>query len=105
MNAQHLRNEQVQGDIVVVGNTVLDHLTELVPTEGNEVLVTMHRRENHAKMEQWFDAINDLAKHTPELSFELPIHPNPNVSKHRDRLTHINVIEPVGYQTMIQKNF
>jgi UDP-N-acetylglucosamine 2-epimerase (non-hydrolysing) len=103
LNAQNLRNEQVQGNILVVGNTVLDHLTGITPKNGNTVLVTMHRRENHQHLTNWFDAINSLAKHTPDLTFELPIHPNPNVIKHRERLTHVHVVEPIEYATMIQK--
>ena len=102
-NAQNLRNEQVQGDILVVGNTVLDHLNHVSPSDGTTVLVTMHRRENHQHLADWFDAINSLAKSKPDLTFELPIHPNPNVIKHRERLTHVHVIEPVEYSTMIEK--
>ena len=41
LNAKNLRNEQVQGDILVVGNTVLDHLTGIAPKDGNTVLVTV----------------------------------------------------------------
>lgn len=103
LNAKNLRNEQVQGDILVVGNTVLDHLTGITPKDGNTVLVTMHRRENHSQMPEWFTTINMIANDHPTLLFELPIHPNPNVSKHRDRLTHVNVINPVDYDTMIHK--
>lgn len=103
LNAQNLRNEQVQGNILVVGNTVLDHLTGITPKNGNTVLITMHRRENHHNLSDWFDAINSLAKQTPDLTFKLPIHPNPNVIKHRKRLTHVQVIEPIEYATMIQK--
>ena len=103
LNAQNLRNEQVKGDILVVGNTVLDHLTGITPKNGNTVLITMHRRENHQNLADWFDAINSLAKQTPDLTFELPIHPNPNVIKHREKLTHVQVIEPIEYATMIQK--
>ncbi|RAP23099.1 UDP-N-acetylglucosamine 2-epimerase (non-hydrolyzing) [Candidatus Marinamargulisbacteria bacterium SCGC AG-343-K17] len=102
-NAQNLRNEHTQGHILVVGNTVLDHLNHVIPSDGHNVLVTMHRRENHQNLADWFDAINSLAKSKPDLMFELPIHPNPNVIKHRERLTNVQVIEPLEYSTMIEK--
>ena len=43
--------------IYVTGNTVLDNLVGLEPTTSDIVLVTMHRRENHAQMHEWFRAI------------------------------------------------
>ena len=80
------------GESVVVGNTVLDNLVDIKTTYSDKVLVTMHRRENHINMAEWFEAINQLAMDNPELKFEIPLHPNPNVKKHKDLLTHVNVV-------------
>jgi UDP-N-acetylglucosamine 2-epimerase (non-hydrolysing) len=102
-NAQQLRNERVQGDIRVVGNTGLDHLPHIAPIDGNTVLVTLHRQENHADMAHWFNAINDVAKHHPQFQFEFPMHPSPNVMVHRPLLTHVHSISPMAYADMIQK--
>ena len=92
----------MRGSIHVVGNTVLDNLTDLVPTRGNTVVVTMHRRENHDKMDQWFATINNIAKEfKDQYEFILPIHPNPNVKKHQGLLTHVKVIDPVPYNDFL----
>ena len=61
----------------------------------------MHRRENHYQMDQWFTEVNNLAKDNPNLEFILPIHPNPNVQKHRHLLTDINVVEPLSHPELL----
>lgn len=90
--------------IFVVGNTGLDNLLELKNEckYGNKVLVTLHRRENHDKIEEWFNEINKLAKSNPNLEFILPIHPNPNVIKHKHILTHVKIIEPLSHDELIK---
>lgn len=102
-NKQNLLNEKVFGDIYVVGNTVLDKLVNIREqvSYGNEVLVTLHRRENHDQMAEWFSSINEEAKLYPKYTFTLPIHPNPNVQKYKKILTHVNVIEPLPYEQFI----
>lgn len=103
-NADNLFNERVLGEIHVVGNTVLDNLLEYKDKceYTNKVLVTMHRRENHDELKQWFTTINDLSKEHPELEFILPLHPNPNVQKWKHILTNVNVIEPLSHQDLIE---
>ena len=83
--------------IFVTGNTVLDNLIGLSPEIENKVLVTMHRRENHKRIKEWFRIINDLAIENPELEFVLPLHPNPNVSKYRFQLKNVTVVDPLSY--------
>jgi len=102
-NWNNLQSEKVRGDSVVVGNTVLDNLLGIESTYGDKVLITMHRRENHHNMDEWFKEINQLAIDNPELNFEIPLHPNPNVKKHKDILTHVNVVSPFDYNTMIKE--
>ena len=106
-NKNNLEKENVNGDIVVVGNTVLDNLLsgghKKDTSYDNTVLVTMHRRENHINMDEWFTEINKLAIDNPELTFEIPLHPNPNVTKHKDLLTHVKVIKPLDYPDMVEK--
>ena len=95
----NLFEEKSLGDTWLVGNTVLDNLVDLAePTYGNKVLVTLHRRENHPIMHEWFKEINDLAGMYPELEFIIPLHPNPNVQKHRDLLTDVTVVEPLSHE-------
>lgn len=91
-----------QESLNITGNTGLDNLYGMPYSYSNEVVVTMHRRENHAMMDKWLMAINDLAKANPYLSFITPIHPNPNVKKWAHLLTDTVVIEPVPYERMIE---
>ena len=100
----NLENERILGDKYVVGNTVLDNLLPYKEKceYTNKVLVTMHRRENHHWLDQWFIAIDLLAKYYSEYEFILPLHPNPNVQKHKDFLEYVKVIEPLPYDEMLE---
>ena len=102
LSANNLKSEQVSGRTYVVGNTVLDNLTTYAEGEyGTTVLVTLHRRENHHLMAEWFRAIEALAVEFPLYNFVLPIHPNPNVQKHRHLLNKVNVISPMTHEDII----
>lgn len=103
LSAENLRAERVRGDIHVVGNTVLDNLVRYDKgAYGDTILVTMHRRENHRWLDEWFTNINRLAIDYPQYRFLLPIHPNPSVQKHRHLLTNINVIDPMTHDETIK---
>lgn len=52
-------------------------------------------------MDEWFNVINQLAIDYPQYKFVLPIHPNPNVQKHRSLLTNVNVIDPMIHDETI----
>lgn len=107
-NKQNLLNESVKGNIYVVGNTVLDSLVKYLPEieYNNQILVTLHRRENHENIDKWFIEINKLAKiyknYEKNYEFIFPIHPNPNVQKHKDILTHVKVVEPLAHEDFIK---
>ena len=81
----------------VVGNTVLDNLVDIKPSLEDIVLVTMHRRENIQIIDQWFNAINKLAKDNPSLSFIFPMHPNPDIQKYKHLLTDVKVLDALSY--------
>lgn len=105
-NLNNLLNEGLDvSNAYVVGNTVLDNLVELRrQTESSkEVIVTLHRRENHARINHWFTEINNLAKKHVEYSFVIPLHPNPNVQKHRELLTYVKVVEPIPYNDFVKR--
>lgn len=103
LSKKNLLKENVQGEIQVVGNTVLDNLVESGEgTYDDKVLITLHRRENHHWMRKWFEEINNLAKKYFDLEFILPIHPNPNVIKHEEILTHVNVVPPMNHSDLIE---
>jgi len=103
LSKKNLINEKVKGECHVVGNTVLDNLLSYKDKckYTNKVLVTLHRRENHHQIDKWFKELNQLAKNNTELDFILPIHPNPNVQKHKHLLTNINVVEPLSHPELL----
>jgi UDP-N-acetylglucosamine 2-epimerase (non-hydrolysing) len=45
--------------------------------------------------------IDYLAEQHPEYEFILPIHPNPNVTKHKHLLKHVSVINPMDYDSLL----
>lgn len=104
MAANNLYNEHINvKDIYVVGNTVIDNL---LPYKDkceytNKILVTMHRRENHYWLDKWFIELEKLSIEHPEYVFILPIHPNPNVQKHKHLLKNVVVIDPLPYEKML----
>ena len=102
-NAINLSKENIRDGIFIVGNTVLDNLVSYRDKceYTNKVLVTIHRRENHDTIDQWFNEINILAIEYPELEFILPIHPNPNVQKHKNILTNVSVINPLSHEELL----
>lgn len=102
LSANNLIKEKVNGNIHVVGNSVLDNLVNFGdPSYENFVLITLHRRENHHWMDSWFSELNKLAIANPNLEFILPIHPNPNVQKWKHLLTNVSVVDPMEHTDMI----
>ena len=100
---QNLVDEKIYEDMFVVGNTVIDNLLPYKDKceYGNIILVTLHRRENHHWMDQWFIELEKLAIKYSQYDFVLPIHPNPNVMKHRDLLKYVNVAKPLPYDMLL----
>ena len=103
LSKENLVNEKVKGECNVVGNTILDNLLPYKDKceYNNTVLVTLHRRENHYQMDKWFTEVNQLAQNNPNLEFILPIHPNPNVQKHKHILTNVNIVEPLSHPELL----
>lgn len=102
-NSKTLIQENVTNNkhIYTVGNTVLDNIVNVIPTYGNKVLITLHRRENHDIIDRWFSALDCVASNYTDLEFILPIHPNPNVYKYKDTFKHIKVIDPLDHTSLI----
>ena len=85
----------------ITGNTVLDSISKENIIYGNDVLITLHRRENHDAIETWLSTLNVLAQENPHLKFTWIVHPNPNVAKHRNNFNFLNCINPVTRESMI----
>ena len=98
----NLKQERVGGKTYVVGNTVLDNIVDIETEYTNKVVITMHRRENHELIPEWFRKLDEIAKNNKHLEFILPIHPNPNVYKHKDLLHHVKVVKPMEYSEFIK---
>ena len=103
LSKANLEKENVSGGFYVVGNTSLDNIVDHKDkiTYGNRVLITLHRRENHEIIRDWFQEIDRLAEDNEDLEFILPIHPNPSVIKHGDCLRHVKVIGPQNHKNLI----
>ena len=103
LSLKNLVNEHTNGICHVIGNTVLDNLLNYKDKceYTNKILVTMHRRENLHWMNRWFTEINKLASENPSLEFILPIHPNPNVQKHKHLLNNVTVINPLSHPELL----
>ena len=107
LSKQNLVNEKTEGDIHVVGNTGLDNLLPYkddLEYDGGIVLITLHRRENHHWMKEWFLIINEIAKEHPHINFIFPMHPNPNVQLHRVFIDaeNILIIDPVDHNKLLE---
>jgi UDP-N-acetylglucosamine 2-epimerase (non-hydrolysing) len=99
-----LLDERCLGSIEVVGNTVLDNIVQYKDNiiYDNKVLVTLHRRENHDMIAEWFEELDRLARRNADIDFILPIHPNPNVQKHRHLLKSVTVVDPLQHSDLIE---
>ena len=101
LNKMNLIKENIKDNIYVVGNTGLDNINRDNIKYGNKILITLHRRDNHNAMDLWFKELEKIANKYSEIEFILPIHPNPNVLKHRNILKKVNVIKPVSHNNLI----
>ena len=101
MDYNNLITEKVQGSVHVVGNTVLDNLLGVETSYTNKVLITMHRRENHANLDKWFTVFEKIAVNNPELNFQFISHPNPNVQKHLHLLNKVYINKPMVHGDFI----
>ena len=101
----NLCRENIEGMKVLCGNTVIDNLVSYKEKceYTDKILVTLHRRENHEIMDKWFTQIERLAKkYVGTYEFILPLHPNPNVQKHKDLLKHVFVVDPLPYEDLLE---
>ncbi len=99
--------------MVVTGNTAVDavlvnreraRLPRGVPDSGL-VAVTMHRRENLGVMAKLAEALADVARAHPHLTFVYPVHLNPQVRESvRPALAGVEnfrLLDPVDYLSML----
>lgn len=97
----NLLNEKITNNIYVVGNTILDNISKTNICYENIVLITLHRSENVKIIDQYFTILNNIAKKYPDLCFIIPLHPNPDIIKHKHLLTNVNIIQPQSHNELI----
>ena len=101
-NKQNLEKENVSGEIYVVGNTGLDNIIKNDCEYNNQVLITMHRRDNHHNMDKWFEKLEKIANKYSDIEFMIPLHPNPNVQKHKHIFKNVKVVDPMNHDDLIK---
>ena len=101
-NKENLIKEGIKDNIYVVGNTGLDNIDRSNCRYNNQVLITLHRRDNHEIMDKWFNEIEKIANKYEYIEFLIPLHPNPNVQKHRDIFKKVKIIEPMNHTEIIE---
>ena len=61
----------------------------------------MHRRDNHHNMDKWFQELEKIALQYSDIDFIIPLHPNPNVKKHKHIFKKVKVVEPMSHDDLI----
>ena len=100
----NLKKEGLQ-NIFLTGNTIVDACKAFnyKIKYKNKILITIHRRENFGdKIIKIFQELNELAIIYPNLNFIFPMHPNPNIQKHKKILSNINIIQPLKYPQLLK---
>ena len=100
----NLKNENIS-NIHLTGNTIVDSckMYNFNISYENKILITLHRRENFgSKIITLFKELNNLAKINKDLEFIFPMHPNPNIQKHKSLLKNIKIIKPLSYPKLLK---
>src|ERR1035437_386696 len=104
-NLTNLLNEKINGKKFVVGNTIIDNLLPYSRkiTYNNEIIITLHRRENNNIIKNWFLEIENLSNKNNKYNFIFIAHPNPNIQNNLNIFKNVKVINPLSYEKMIKK--
>jgi len=106
LSADNLLKENINHkDIYIVGNTIIDaiRLMNIEPSKSNNVIVTLHRRENRDKLEILLSQINTISFQHPSLKFIVIKHPSISNKKYREYLNDsIKILDPLPYLTFIK---
>jgi UDP-N-acetylglucosamine 2-epimerase (non-hydrolysing) len=105
LSKNNLENENVTGKIYVVGNTALDNLRGITPSKSNEVIITMHRRENLNIAKEWFVEFERLARlfNNTEFRFILFKHPALNFADLYGLFDKVELKEPEAHEHFVKR--
>jgi len=117
---EHLLGENIpKENVIVTGNTVIDAFLQ---TAGREdlpqppgwdridpqrpvIVVTAHRRENHAHMQEMCEAMRDIARMPQRPQIYWPVHPSPRVRpiayEVLGKEPGVVLVEPMDYACMV----
>jgi UDP-N-acetylglucosamine 2-epimerase (non-hydrolysing) len=99
-----LFGEGVKGKLIFTGNTIVDfvqqHFDLTKISTGNNIVITLHRRENKNVFESILQQINSIAHKHPDLTFVFPVHPNPIIREQIEVLNATNIVpcSPMKYE-------
>ncbi len=109
-NAAILTAERVQGQIHVVGNTILDLVKSYQIPIAIEplVVITLHRRENWSQFEVWLRELYAFARRHRHHSFVFIAHMNPNLQAliadmEGDIPRNFTISPPLGHKECIEE--
>ena len=118
----NLLREGISKEIVhVTGNTIVDTLEyykqnlkscserklqdKKIQLDNKNILVTVHRRENHLKMHRILSAIKKVALNFPQFREIVLVHPNPNVGavirQELSNIKNVLLLDPLNYDELI----
>ena len=105
---EYLMEEKVKGEIYVVGNTILDLVKsyDIPITNGNKVLITLHRRENWDNYREYITAIFKLAEKYNHIEFYFLTHPNPSLKKIIDeindgKINNLKIMDSIPHKELL----
>jgi UDP-N-acetylglucosamine 2-epimerase (non-hydrolysing) len=108
--AQQLNNEGIQGKHapIITGNPVIDAVKILAPkpTRGNDIVVTLHRRES--PVQEYGEALANLIETNPRYVFKIIVHPNQQGQLLKSilgplaGLPNLYFLPPMGYFEFLQ---
>ena len=120
LSQEHLLGENVpKENIIVTGNTVIDAFVQTAeredlprPPRWEEldskrpiIVVTAHRRENHAHMREMAEAMLEIARMPQRPQIFWPVHPSPRVRPIAHEVLGkepgVILVEPIDYAHMV----
>jgi UDP-N-acetylglucosamine 2-epimerase (non-hydrolysing) len=104
----NLINEKVKGEIYVIGNTILDLVASYnIPIKyENNVLITLHRRENWNDYSVYIHNLCLLASKHTNITFTFLAHFNPSLQLILNNIKNIpdnfQIIQPLSHNELIK---